>query len=195
MEKQELLLLLIVVVGFLTFCAFFLYTIYEPIATESAGEAAARLVLRSFIMYAAIMAVTILLLLIAFWVEIFVLKPKFSMGKIEAQEWVVKGEVKIENELRRMRQFIATGNLPAAETSYKAAIDIYNWLQEYEMSDRTKQDYYLRLDKARLELEGATVLGSQSGAGGAAVDTSPAEGPSSEKPPGEQPPEDQPPSD
>jgi len=144
--------LLIIIVGFLAFWMLVLYGVYEPIADGPEGEAAS-LVLRSFILYAAIMAVTILLLLIAFWVEIYVLKPKYTMQKIEAQEWVVKGEVQIEEQLRKMGEFITTGNIPAAEAAYRKAVDIYNWLQDYEMSERKKQDYYLKLDKARLELE------------------------------------------
>jgi len=159
MEKQSLLLILIIVLAFMSVSVFVLYSVYAPITgSETGTAAAANLVLRSFILYAGIMVVTILLLLIAFWVEIYVLKPKFTVQKVQAQEWVVKGEVQIEGELRRMHEFISTGNIPAAEASYRKAIDIYNWLRDYEMSDRKKQDYYLKLDKARIELDEARIL-------------------------------------
>ena len=162
MQKQALFLLLIIVVGFIAFWMLVLYAVYEPLASESGAEAVSKLIARSFILYAAIMVVTILLLLITFWVEIYVLKPKFNIRNIEAQKWVVKGEVQIEGELRKMREFMTTGNLPAAEASYRRALDIYNWLQEYEISERKKQEYYLRLDKARIELEETKALYSRS---------------------------------
>ena len=161
MEKQSILLALIITVAFMAVAMFVLYSVYKPLEAEGT-EAVAQLVLRSLILYAAIMVVTILLLLIAFWVQIYVLKPKFTMQKIEAQEWVVKGEVQIDGELGKVREFISTGNIPAAETAYRKAVDIYNWLQDYEMSERKKQDYYLKIDKAKAEIEGARILDKSS---------------------------------
>lgn len=153
MEKKELLLILMAILTIMAISLFFLYRSYQPIEGVEGSEAAARLIIRTFILYGVIMMFTVLALLVAFWVEIYVLKPKYDLQKVNAQEWVVKGEVEIQGEISKMKNYLLSGNIPAAEGCYKKALDVYNWLQDYEMSERKKQDYYLQLDKARTELE------------------------------------------